>query len=169
MIGEGTVWRDYRSLGQAMVKAAARGVPVLCLAPGEGAIALPGAADQDLPAPSAVVLRREDVIQDLDKRLDSVAWPPLGEISISRLAITGDRQRVMVEAGDAGRREEPARGWPWLEARYGAPRGRLIVCGFGIVRHWKAGPAPRYLLAQLLAQLAAQKPSAPTPRERNDP
>ena len=31
VIGEGTAWRDYRSLGATIVKAAARGVPVLCL------------------------------------------------------------------------------------------------------------------------------------------
>lgn len=43
VIGEGTPWRDYRALGEAAVKAAARGVPVLCLAPGEGSLVLPGA------------------------------------------------------------------------------------------------------------------------------
>ena len=43
MIGEATAWRDHHSLGEVMVKAAARGLPVLCLAPGEGSIQLPGA------------------------------------------------------------------------------------------------------------------------------
>ncbi len=53
VIGEGTAWRDYRSLGETIVKAAARGVPVLCLAPGEGTLVLPGTAGSDLPPPAS--------------------------------------------------------------------------------------------------------------------
>jgi len=37
------------SLGEVMVKAAARGLSVLCIAPGEGSIDLPGAEETDLP------------------------------------------------------------------------------------------------------------------------
>ena len=151
VVGEGTAWRDYASLGQSVVKAASRGVPVLCLAPGEGTLALPGADGADLPAPAAVTLRREEVIGEIDKRLDRFAWPPDGQIAVSRLEIKGDRDRAILEfaRGDHG--------WPWLDVRYPAPRGHLWVCGFGIVRSWEAGPAPRYLLAELLARLSAQK------------
>jgi hypothetical protein len=151
VVGEGTAWRDYRSLGESVVKIASRGVPVLVLAPGEGAMRLPGAEAADVPAPAAVTLRREDVIGQYDKRLDWLAWPPDGEITVSRLAITSDRDQVVAEFGRGGH------GWPWLEVRYPASRGRLWVCGFGIVRSWEAGPAPRYLLAELLARLSAEK------------
>ena len=53
VIGEGTAWRDYRALGEAAVKAAARGVPVLCLAPGEGRLVLPGTAGAECLRPPA--------------------------------------------------------------------------------------------------------------------
>jgi hypothetical protein len=135
VIGEGTAWKDYASLGQSVVKAASRGVPVLCLAPGEGSLALPGADGADSPAPAAVTLRRENVIGELDKRLDRFAWPPDGQIAVSRLEIKGDRDQAVLEFGRGDR------GWPWLDVRYPAPRGRLWVCGFGIVRYWEAGPA----------------------------
>lgn len=151
VVGEGTAWRDYPSLGESVVKAASRGVPVLCLAPGEGTLALPGAEAANLPVPAAVTLRQEDVIRQFDKRLDWLAWPPNGEITVSRLAIKSDRDQVVAEIGRGNR------GWPWLDVRYPAPQGRLFVCGFGIVRYWEAGPAPRYLLAELLARLSAEK------------
>jgi hypothetical protein len=163
VIGEGTAWRDYRSLGKTIVKTAARGVPVLCLAPGEGAIALPGAEEADLPAPSRLSLRREDVIQELDKRLDFVAWPPLGEITSSRLMVKSDRGQVVIEAA------KDLRGWSWLEVRWPAPRGRLlIICGFGIIRQWDAGPAPRYLLSELFTRLTTEKLSVLLPQEERE-
>jgi hypothetical protein len=70
---------------------------------------------------------------------------------VSRLAIKNERDQVVAEIGRGNR------GWPWLDVRYPAPRGRLFVCGFGIVRYWEAGPAPRYLLAELFARVAAEK------------
>lgn len=198
VIGEGTVWRDHRSLGETMVKAAARGVPVLCLAPGEGALVLPGSEGAELPQPASLTLRREDVIKELDQRLDA-AWPPQGLSSVSRLAIKSDRDQVVAEAGawppstairarqdvrgvgdvklpsPAGRTRQDGRGaggegslqpphaWPWLEVRYPAPKGRLLVCGFGIIRHWEATPAARYLLSELLVRLTAERQSTLLP------
>jgi hypothetical protein len=95
----------------------------------------------------------------LDGRLDAVAWPPKDLIDLSRLTIKSDRDQVVAEAGQA-----PA-GWPWLEVRYAAGKGRLLVCGFGIIRHWEETPTPRYLLCELFARLAAEKSTEPiTPR-----
>jgi len=163
VIGEGTAWRDYRSLGETVVKAAARGLPVLCLAPGEGALVLPGTAGAELPPPARLTLRQDDMIQELDGRLDAVAWPPKGPIDVSRLTIKSDRDQVVAETG------QTPDGWPWLEVHYGAGKGRLLVCGFGIIRKWEATPTPRYLLSELFARLAAEKQPNPLPQdERKD-
>ncbi len=58
--------------------------------------------------------------------------------------VDSDRGQVVarVVEGDAG--------WPWLEVGFSAKRGKLIVCGFGLVKKWDAGPTPRFLLARLL-------------------
>ncbi|MGO9113660.1 MAG: hypothetical protein ACLP9L_30890 [Thermoguttaceae bacterium] len=173
VIGEATAWRDHRSLGEVMVKAAARGMAVLCLAPGEGSIELPGAEGADMPRPSSLALRREDFVTEVDTRLDAVwpagrtnsdqnparqndnAAPGTGSAKdpqplASMLAIRSDRQRVIVEAAqDRG-------GWAWLDVRFSHPNGRLLVCGMPIVRQWDSHPAPRYLLLGLLERLAAK-------------
>jgi len=163
VIGEGTAWRDYRALGETAVKAAAQGVPVLCLAPRDGSLILPGTAGTELPLPLSLTLRREDVMRELDPRLDAVAWPPEGKIAVSRLTIKGDRDQVVAETS-----LEPG-AWPWLEVRYPTAKGRLLVCGFGIVRHWEATPAPRYLLSELFMRLTAEKHLTPlTQKERKN-
>ncbi len=178
VIGEGTAWRDYRSLGATMVKAAARGVPVLCLAPGDGTLVLPGTAGAELPPPAGLTLRRDDVIQELDNRLDAAAWPPDGAIDAARLTIKSDHDQVVAEASrllpsPSGRgaggegdllpspsgRGAGGEGWSWLELRYPAAKGRLVICGFGIIRQWEATPTPRYLLSELFMRLSAEKPS----------
>ena len=51
---------------------------------GRGHAVLPGTADADLPPPDSLTLRQDDVIQELDQRLDAAAWPPKGEIDASR-------------------------------------------------------------------------------------
>lgn len=158
LVGEGTSWKDFRGLDEALVKAAARGVPVLCLAPGEGSIALPGSEGADPPPPAELSLRREDVIAELDKRLDAVAWPPEGRVAACRLAVKSDRERIVAEV------TKERQAWPWLEARY-AGKGRLLVCGFGIIRQWEATPAPRYLLSELFLRLTAEKRPAAIPQD----
>jgi len=143
LIGEGISLDKFWGLDLAMVAAARRGVPVLCLAPSEGKLPLPGKAGDD-PLPASFVLQHEEAIARLDKRLDTAAWPPDGRSVRSSLMIRAEREQVItaVEIGP--------KGWEWLEARYPAPGARLVVCGFGIVEHWNATPAPRYALARLL-------------------
>ncbi|MCE9551849.1 MAG: hypothetical protein K8T91_00515 [Planctomycetes bacterium] len=162
VIGEAVSWQDYKSLAAAMVKLAARGVPVLCLAPGDGTMPLPGGEGADLPTPESLALRHEDVITELDKRLDAKTWPLEAKITSSRLVIKSHRDQVLVEV-----RRQP-RGYCWLEARYPG-KGRLLICGFAIIKPWEATPAPRYLLSELFARLSADRQPTPLPQEqRND-
>ncbi|MHC4180820.1 MAG: hypothetical protein ACYSWU_25250, partial [Planctomycetota bacterium] len=95
VIGQGTSLEEYRSLPEILVRLAARGVPVVCLAPSAGKFPMPGAqtAEAGLPAPKRVVLRRQDAITALDKRLDAVGWPPDGKIVAGTVSITADRSR----------------------------------------------------------------------------
>ena len=142
VIGEGVSFEENRGLWEAMLRAAAADTTVVCLAPAAGALPMPGMGGEGLPRPSRVAFRQRDVIGELDKRLDSAGWPADGQVVCSTLKPGSVRGTVVAEiaVGDLG--------WPWVEWGFGQ-RGRVVVCGFGIVRQWKAGPAPRYLLRRM--------------------
>ena len=150
VVGQGTSFEEHRGLPESLVRLAAGGVPVLCLAPSAGKLPMPGAQtpEADLPVPNHVVLRRQEAITALDKRLDAVGWPPDGKIVASTVSITADRSRVMGQVG------QQKSGWPWIEVHYPNRRATLLICGFGIVDRWDAGPTPRYLFAQMLEFIA---------------
>jgi hypothetical protein len=145
IVGEGVSFQDYPALPEALTRAAARGVAVLCLAPSAGTFPIPGTENAKLPVPQGLSLRHSDVIADLDKRLDSKAWPG-GKMILGTLVVRGETGLVQGEVA--------ANGWPWFEATYTAPRGRLILCGFGIVSQFESTPTPRFLLARILERLA---------------
>jgi len=157
IIGEGTSLKEYRGLPRIMVQVAAKGIPVLCLAPSNGQFVLPGTERTDLPRPSRIAFRRADVIRELDKRLDAGTWPPDGKLAAGGLALKSDRDRVIAQvvAGEAG--------WPWLEARFAGGRGKLIVCSFALIRKWDAGPTPRFLFARLLEYATADEKHSTSP------
>lgn len=161
VIGEGTPLEEYRGLPRIMIETAAKGIPVLCLAPANGQFPVPGMEEADLLRPSRIALRRADVIGELDKRLDARAWPPDGKVAAGSLALKSDRDRVIARVV-----EEDA-GWPWLEVRFAQGRGKLIVCSFGLVRKWNAGPTPRFLFARLLEYLNAGE-EGPIPAARGE-
>jgi hypothetical protein len=148
IVGERCSWKDHRALPAMMLKAAEAGVPVLCLAPADGSMPFPGSADA--VAPRRMVLKRHEAITELDKRLDAQAWPTDGRAIASRLAFRAEAGRVVLQVAD----DEAA--WPWVEAVY-AGRGRIVVCGFGLIAHWESGPAPRFLLAEILNNLDRTK------------
>ena len=100
---------------------------------------------------------RSDIIAIIDKRLDRGTWPPDGKVTASSLKIRGAVRSAYAEFSD------DASGWSWLELGYGAKRGRLIVCGFGIMSKWDAGPTPRYLLARLFERLEIRDKKTPSP------
>jgi hypothetical protein len=151
VVGEGVSFDDYRGLAEILNRTAAKGIPVLCLAPAGGQMSLPGSESADLPAPSRVGLRRSDVIRDLDKRLDDTGWPPNGKLVARTLTLKSHRQRVVAVVTDGGE------GWPWLDVRYAGKRGRLIVCCFPIIARWETGPTPRFLFARMLELLSAEE------------
>lgn len=147
VVGEGVSWAKQRALPELVLNLASKGQAVLVLAPADGLLPLPGNDVENMPAPESVLLRRNDVITELDKRLDAVAWPPDGTLQTCGLQVGVDRGRVV------GRFVEGSSGWPWLECRFTKQPAKLIVCGFSIIEHWDAGPTPRYLFARMLERL----------------
>lgn len=158
VVGEGTSWRDEPGLSAALVAAAARGVSVLCMAPRDGTLPLPASGDASgSERTKSLSLRGADVIAEIDPRLDRKDWSPHGSAVTARMAVAAEGDAVVVRVGHAENE------WAWLESRYdsGAARGgTLVICGFGIVAHWDATPASRYLLAGILSRFEFGPPSA---------
>lgn len=158
VIGEGVSWGDRPGLPRQLAVFAARGLGVLCLAPRDGEMPLPGTADEpgEVVAKKAL-LRRADVVAEFDDRLDWRAWSAAGDTIVSRFTVAADGEAVLLRVGDG-----PA-GWPWLEAAFARretepPAGTIIVCGLGIVAHWDETPAAKYLFAALLQRLSQNAP-----------
>ncbi len=150
IIGEGVSFADYRGLAGAMTHAAANGAVVLCLSPSGGTMPLAGTDGVELPQPRSQRWMRAEVITELDKRLDAIAWPPDGKIVARSFVTKVDRGRIVSESVNG------AEGWPWMETRFGS-KGKLLICGFGIVEKWDASPSPRFLLARLFEYLNEEK------------
>ena len=155
LIGEGVLFKDYRGLSEMMVKTAARGIPVLCLAAADGEMTIPGMGSVDLPCPTSMAFRQSDIITELDKRLDANAWPPDGKVVVSTIMLKGKKGPVI------GKIQKGGDEWPWMEMNFGKPvrqaqgrHGRLVMCGFGIIEKWESGPTPRFLFAKILEYIA---------------
>ncbi|MBI1853110.1 MAG: hypothetical protein HYR85_22465 [Planctomycetes bacterium] len=136
IVGEGVALDAHPGLASAIDDCVERGVPVLVLAPRSGSLAL--------PRPDDLRLRGPGVVSDLDDRLDSVGWLPDGATSSSTLRLRSDETSTTIEATPG------ARGWAWCEARYGAGKGRVIVCSLALIEAWESEPSPRYFFARLL-------------------
>jgi len=159
LVGAGVSFKDYPDLAEALNKAAANGLSVLCLAPVGGTLQPPGTAPKEA-RPQAVAWRRANHITALDARLDALEWQE-GKVVASTLTLKAENDMVVAEAhtGDDG--------WPWLDAEFPTKKGRLIVCGFGLMgKAWDAGPTPRYLFARLLEVLTENKQEPASPPEK---
>jgi hypothetical protein len=143
LVGEGLDFREYPDLGPALWRAAAAGNRVVCLAPASGS--LPFADQPANPRPSSFLLRRDDVLTDLDVRFDAELWSGAEGLRTVRFAPRGEGNVPSLEMTD------DAGAWPWLEVRFADTGGALVVCGFGLTEGWEKSPTPRYLLARLLA------------------
>ncbi len=150
LVGEGVSFKDYPALPELLMQAAARGLPVLCLAPTQGALPIPGAEKARVPVPGSLIWRRGDVIREIDKRLDALSWSG-GEMIASTVSLTAEEGVVQGEIA-------PASGWPWMEANYPETYSRLVICGFGIISQWDASPTPRFLFERLLERVS-EKPA----------
>lgn len=146
VIGEGVSFKDYRGLWGMMVKAAASGTPVLCLASSGGEVVVPGMGNSDLPQPASMTFQHNDIIRELDKRLDADAWPPDGRTAMSSMKLKGERGPVVGEMCEGGD------GWTWIEMQFAGGK-KLVMCGFAIIEKWHSGPTPRFLFARLLEYL----------------
>jgi len=158
VVGEGVSIEDRRGLPETLLRLAAGGVSVLCLAPADGDFPFPGGGD-DEEQPRRVMLGNCEVIRELDKRLDSDAWAPEGRVAATGLELSTSKRGVLLSVGPS------PRAWPWLEVIY-PQGGRLIVCGFGIVEQWDAGPTPRWLLLRILERLSESTKGTVVPLER---
>ena len=145
VIGEGVSFEDERDLPPTLQKLAAQGLPVLCLAPSHGAVPMPPAGNGP-SAPASVMFAGAGIIHRLDKKLDAGGWAGDGPTISASLALKSEDGAVVADVADG------TGGWPWLELRYPGT-GRLVLCGFSFVKHWEAGPTPRFLLARILESL----------------
>lgn len=168
VLGEGLSFAEYPAIPEVMLAVAESGIGVLCLAPAEGSLAIPGASGPDVlrgtlgstEHPISVRLRRKDVVATLDDRLDWKGWPPDGRVLASGLRLESERGRVVGRV--VGGTED---GWAWLEAEFATGRGRLLLVGFSLAEHWDSGPTPRFLLRRLLETMSrspSDGASAPT-------
>ncbi|MFN0197695.1 MAG: hypothetical protein ACKVT0_13200 [Planctomycetaceae bacterium] len=153
VVGEGVNFREYRALPDLLVKAAAAGGHVLCLAPIKGSFVLPEPQPDLSGGLEALSLRKSNVIADFDKRLDYLTWPGEGNVVRSTVTIGGKGKSLNADVVEGDGK------WPWLEAEFPGG-GRLIVCGFALIERWDDGPAPRHILRHVLAH-AARKPQPP--------
>jgi hypothetical protein len=160
VIGEGASFKEEPTLAETMLKLATHGVPVLCLAPTEGMLSLP----KSIQGIADLTLRRRSMITRIDKRLDAEAWPLDGQAVFSSLVLGAEDGGVVAEVVRGGGMRLEREGWPWLELETATGRGRLLVCGFGIIQHWSDGPTPRFLLARLLERMTGPEDQLPENR-----
>ena len=151
LIGEGVSFRDDRSLPEFLVRAATRGVPVLCLAPSAGEFELLQAGDK-----SAVIglsLQKNSFIRHLDKRFDDGHW--LGQPVVARHSMNIGGRGASIATDFAVGND----GWRWLEMQFVKKTGdnntaveptKLIVMSLPVIENWEAGPTPRFLFSRLV-------------------
>jgi hypothetical protein len=150
IVGEGVSFREERGLAAVLERLAASGVPVLCLAPADGELAIPGIGG---PAAHQRELSfHRDIARRLDKRFDLQGGDPTARTVASTIAVKpveGSAVGVVLPDG----------GWPWVETRNGSGEGLWAVCGLALVGRWEDGPAPRYLFVRMLEYLTQSDPA----------
>lgn len=139
-----TVW-------SAAKEAAAGGRRVLVLGSPGGTIPIGGLLDSSTDALFAVSFKRNEIIRELDKRLDAAAWPKPGRLVTTSLHWTVREDQPHIEFRD------DVHGWPWLDVRH-RNGGRLIWLGFGLAESWDATPTARYLTLKVFEELMTDKP-----------
>ena len=146
IVGKGIDFTEYRGLWDALLRVCVKEIPVLVIAPGGGSVEIPGIEGFMLPEPVGMRFLHNSIIRELDKNLDAEEWPPDGKVVFSNIIIKPERQGIV------GEFVSEDKGWPWFEMNF-TGKGKLVVCGFGIIDKIDAGPTPRFLLAGLLGYL----------------
>lgn len=158
IVGEGVSFKEERGLAAALDKLAAGGRVVLCLAPADGELVVPGLGG---PADQQQELSfRRDIVRQLDKRFDPDGWAVDAKTVASTIAVKSSDGSAVGEVAPAG-------GWPWAEARY-AHGGRWAVCGLAVVPRWEASPTPRFLLVRMLEHLTEPEQPKTEPKKESD-
>ncbi len=155
LVAPGVSPHDYRGSVTTIYEAAARGVSVLWLSPGDGHLTMPSPDAPHLPRPRDLRLRGNDVVHSLDRRLDANGWPPDGRLATASWTLAPRRVDVVAQ------RRTDSRGWPWIELTF-TGGGRAVFCQFPIVEKWETGgPTPRYLFAAILKYLSTDREETP--------
>jgi hypothetical protein len=155
--------QENRDLAEILAKTAARGVPVLCLAPAGGLVTIPGIDQAKAAVPARLAFRRHEIITDLDKKLDAAAWPPDGPIAGRSIILKAEEGSVVGEVA------RDAKGWPWVQVDYPDQHSKLVYCCFGLFgKRWETSPAPRFLLARMLELLAKQTEDQTAKKKENE-
>lgn len=151
LYGEGINPARLDAVWSAAIEAASAGRRVLVMASPGAVVPMEGLLASSTDSLRSVSLKRNDIIRELDKRLDATAWPKPGRLVASSLHLSVRGEQPRVEFRD------DAEGWSWLHVRHRSG-GRLIWLGFGLAESWDATPTARYLLLKVLEELATDKP-----------
>lgn len=150
IIGSGLDFAEYRGLWEEVIDLCSRNIPVLILNPQGGIVDIPGIEGTLLPGPIGIRFLRNEIIHKLDKTLDQEALPPDEQITASHIILKSTRRGVVGEFGVGDK------GWPWFEVDFTDTGGKLVLCGFDIIKKIEAGPTPRFLLARLLEYMVGE-------------
>jgi len=155
VVAEGLALDETPALEEAIELALARGLSVLCLAPTEGNLIVPGLTAAAGATPASLTFENLTFIHRRDKRLSTDAWLGLSNSTTSRVKLTVEGERTV---GTINRDTE---GWTSIEVTFDTPRRKFIYCGVPIISVWDANPAPRYLLSAILQEFVASPPLEP--------
>jgi hypothetical protein len=159
LVPEGASFRLQPQLADTLLRAAQRGVFVICFAPKEGSFPFPDVANGDLTAATAIQFAGSDYLTKLDKRLDASASAPC----LSLAAPNGDVS-VLFDGN--------AHQWHALNldfARLPTPPhrapGRFLVLGLNMATLWNSNPTARYTLMALAQERLDALASQERPRQ----
>jgi hypothetical protein len=163
IVGEGIAFDEQQGLAGALIDASGRGVHVLVLAPAVKSVAIVSADILNSGRLRRFEFRSQDVLHDFDKRFDTSDWSNNRNME-STVKIQAIHNDAVIGIGGN------ANGWPWLELNVTGPKSsgkqtNVIVCGFGVIRHWRATPVPRYLLADVLQKFVESNTGSSTERD----
>jgi len=148
LVGEGVSLTSERGLAERLAAAVVRGNRVLLLAPSEGQLEPPSAWRVLLAGNAQDVLRKQEA-KTLTYKLDLNRWPPDGNAIRMRFHLVAERDAAVFDVTPNAGCEAVG----WDDAASG---GRFLACGLGIISKWSETPAARWLLAEMVEQLAKE-------------